>query len=111
MKTGGQHETPKVIRMEDLEMEMGDRDIARVFAKRQERREEAQKFETVRCMIDQLKEEDDAFWSKLYNVTCDVLMAAGAVCLLVSLKTHNSALFTAGAVLVLTSAIARRAKE
>lgn len=110
MKAGGQHETPKVIRMEDLEMEMGDRDIMRVFEKRQARKQEEREAEMVRGMIDELKEEDKRFWDKLYDTTCDIIMAAGGVCLVVALRTQNSALFTAGAILVFTSAIAMRAR-
>lgn len=110
MKTGGQHETPKVIRMEDLEMEMGDRDIMRVFEKRQARKQEEEQAKKIYSMVDELKEQDERFWDKLYDTTCDIIMAAGGVCLVVALKTQNSALFTLGAILVFTSAIAMRAR-
>lgn len=108
MKQGGQHTAPQVKRGEDLGMVLDDRDIEKVFARRQEAKERRQREDDLQVQM--LKEMD---WNaeqrqKGWDMLCDIAIMAAGACLVAALQQHNLAWAVAAVLLYL---IARVGKE
>lgn len=107
MKQGGQHTAPQVKRGEDLGMVLDDRDIAKVFANREDAKERRKREDDLQAQMLRDMDQRAARQQKRWDMFCDTGILAAGACLVGTLQQHSLAWLIAAVICYMAARVGK----
>ena len=109
-KIGGQHTVPKTRRTDDLDMEMADMDIYRVFDVRSaEADRKLYRANTEKQILMEMERAEAKRWKMVWGTTCDIAAACSGGCFVAAVQKQSFLWLAVSVIIFVASRIARRA--